>query len=210
MPHADPRIHPAHGDQEIRAAHSLFRRRIGAALVEDWDSFRASVSEASAYWLPLLLLAEVQGTLAGAQLGGLLPEVRMLSLPYTAVEDGFEGQGIYTAIKRVMLAELRSMAHARGLPEPLGNVSEEASGSAQYVRKVERGGAVVLPIAYVQPAAQGLDERPLALTYEPLVGGTPAFTREDALRIAAAVYRALYRISDPERHPAFLRMAGQT
>jgi hypothetical protein len=209
MQPVDLSIRLARGAVDVRAAHHLFRRRIGPTLVEDWDSFLISASGENAYWAPLLLLAEVQGTLAGAQLGGLLPEVQMLSLPYTAVESGFEGLGIYTRIKQAMIAELRGMARERGLPEPRGNVSEEAPDSAQYARKVLRGNAVVLPIRYMQPAAQGLEERTLALTYEPLSGDAPAFTREDALRITAAVYRALYRIAEPERHPAFQRMTRE-
>jgi hypothetical protein len=208
MPPADLCISPARGDGDLRAAHDLFRHRIGAELVEDWESFVISATRASAYWMPLVLLAEAGGRVVAAQLGGLLPRVRMLSLPYTAVAEGFEGRGIYTRLKRAMIEALRAMASARGLPEPLGNVAEEAPGSAQYERKVVRGKAVVLPIAYVQPAVQGLEEHTLALTYEPLLGEAPTFTRDEALCIAAAVYQALYRIELPEQHPAYRRMAA--
>jgi hypothetical protein len=108
-------------------------------------------------------------------------------------------------LKEAMIAALRAEAHARNLPEPAGNVSEEVAGSAQYRRKVERGIASVLPVAYRSPAAQGLDETPLALTYEPLTDAPPPAS-PDALRaIVAAVYRGLYRIADPERDPAFQR-----
>lgn len=210
MAAADLSIRPADGAADLRAAHHLFRRRIGAELVEDFDGFAASATHVSEHWVPLLLLAEMDCTLVGAQLGGLLPEVQMLSLPYTAVEAGFEGQGVYTRLKQAMLSELRSKARSLGLPEPLGNVSEEAPGSAQYNRKVVRGTAVVLPIAYLQPATHGLSEHTLALTYEPLTEEPPVFTRGDVLRIAAAVYRALYQIDEPELHPAFQRMLGQT
>lgn len=201
-----PLVRPGASEPDLRAAHALFRRRIGDCLVEDWDSFRLSATEETADWAPLLLLAEVEGQLAAAQLGGLLPAVRLLSLPYTAVEERFEGQGIYLHLKRAMIERLRAMAAGRGLPAPLGNVAEEAPGSPQYRRKVEGGIAVVLPVAYVQPAAQGLAEAPLALTFEPLVQPSPTFTADDLRRIVVAIYRGLYRIPDPPAHPAFQRM----
>lgn len=142
-------------------------------------------------------------SVVGAQLGGLLPAVGMLSLPYTAVDERFEGQGVYRRLKQAMLAELRALAAARGLPPPTGNVSEEVPGSAQYERKIGRGIAAVLPIPYLQPAVEGLKETSLALTFEPLVEPAPRFDRDDVLRIIAAVYRGLYRIARPEEHPAF-------
>lgn len=146
--------------------------------------------------------------LAGAQLGGLLPPVGLVSLPYSAVTEPCEGRGVYLALKRAMLAELRALAFARGLAAPAGNVAEEAPGSAQYARKVGGGFAVPLPIAYLQPAVQGLKEAPLALTYEPLAGSPPPFSPDDTLRIVAAVYRGLYRIARPDQHPAFRKMAA--
>lgn len=197
----------AHAAREARAAHRLFLRRIGACLVEDWPSFRVTALVGSAEWVPRLALAEHDGHLIGAQLGGLLPAVGLLALPYTAVAEGWEGRGVYRALKTAMLAELRALAAARGLPPPAGNVAEEAPGSAQYRRKVEQGGALAFPYLYLQPAVQGLAETPLALTYEPLVGPPPPCTPEVYLRLVAAVYRALYRIAAPEEHPTFHRIA---
>ena len=188
---------------DIGWAHALFVERIGASLVESRESFVQSATEQTPVWRPRLALAEVGGRRVGAQLGGLLPEVGLLSLPYTAVAAGYEGQGVYTALKRAMLAALERMAGARGLPSPAGNISEEAAGSAQYRRKVERGTAIVLPVPYLQPAAQGVAQTPLALTYEPLTGPIPAFTGEQCLTIVAAVYRALYRIERPEEHSSY-------
>ncbi len=198
----------ARTEREARAAHRLFVRRIGDCLVEDWPSFRVTALAGSGEWLPRLALAEHDGRLVGAQLGGLLPAVGLLSLPYTAVAEGWEGQGVYRALKAAMLAELRALATAQGLPPPAGNVAEEAPGSAQYRRKVERGGAIAFPYLYLQPAEQGLVETPLALTYEPLVGPPPSCTPEVYLHLVAAVYRALYRITAPEEHPTFQRIAA--
>src|SRR5262249_49911209 len=132
----------------------------------------------------------------------------LLSLPYTAVAEAFEGQGVYRRLKMAMLARLRSDARARGLPEPGGNIAEEVVDSAQYRRKVAGGLAVVLPLDYVSPAAQGLEETPLALTFEPLAGGAPPDSAADLRRIVAAVYRGLYRIADPERDPSFQRVVA--
>jgi GNAT superfamily N-acetyltransferase len=202
---AEPTIRWGRTEADLDAAHDVFLRRIGARLVEDRASFAISATVETPDWIPRLALAEVGGELAGAQLGGLLPAVALLSLPYTAVAEPFEGQGVYRRLKEAMIAALRAEAHARNLPEPAGNVSEEVAGSAQYRRKVERGIASVLPVAYRSPAAQGLDETPLALTYEPLTDAPPPAS-PDALRaIVAAVYRGLYRIADPERDPAFQR-----
>lgn len=193
----------SHEPADVAWAHVLFVDRIGPSLVESLDSFIRSATETTALWIPRLALAEVAGRQVGAQLGGILPEIGLLSLPYTAVATGWEGQGVYTALKRTMLAELQHMARARGLPSPPGNISEEAFGSAQYRRKVERGNAIVLPVPYLQPAAHGVGQTPLALTYEPLAGSVPAFTPERCLAIVTAVYRALYRIDRPEEHPSF-------
>lgn len=206
MSDTTPNIRFSREPGDIQAAHDLFRRRIGGCLVEDSASFMISASEETADWLPRLALAELDGRLVGAQLGGLLPAVAMVSLPYTAVEEGYEGRGIYLAIKRAVLAELKGLARERELPPPTGNVSEEAPGSPQYERKVGKGIAVVLPLAYRQPGEQGLAETPLALTYEPFQPPPPRFTHAECLRIAAAVYRALYRIAGPEHHPAYQRM----
>ena len=224
----------ARWDADVQAAHDLFMRRIGPHLVEDAASFRLSACVETADWVPRLALALIPGgecqgkaiphrevsrpqssvlspqswLLAGAQLGGLLPAVGMVSLPYTAVDEQYEGRGVYLRLKRAMLAELAETAQARGLPPPIGNVSEEAPGSAQYERKVGRGIATVFPLPYTQPAVQGLDETPLALTFEPLVHPAPAFSDEDHLRIVAAVYRGLYRIARPEDHPALKRIVA--
>ena len=205
---AEPVIRWARTAAEVDAAYDLFLRRIGPRLVEDEASFRVSATLATADWVPRLGLAEVDGQLAAAQLGGLLPAVGMLSLPYTAVAEPFEGRGVYRRLKAAMLEQLRSDARTRGLPEPVGNVSEELAGSAQYRRKVERGIAVVLPVAYASPAAQGLAETPLALTYEPLTDDPPPDTPTALREIVAAVYRGLYRIAEPEQYPTFRRIAA--
>jgi GNAT superfamily N-acetyltransferase len=196
-------------DEDVDAAHDLFRRRIGARLVEDRASFRRSATVETADWVPRLGLAEFGGRLVGAQLGGLLPAVGVLSLPYTAVAEEFEGRGIYRQLKEAMVAHLRRDARACGLPEPAGNVSEEVTGSAQYRRKVERGVAVVLPVAYRSPAAQGLEETALALTYEPLTDAASPSSPEALRALVAAVYRGLYGIAEPERDLAFQRTVAE-
>ena len=201
----EPQIRWAATIEDVLAAHALFRKRIGADLVEDQASFIISATAAGADWLPRLGIAELGGRLAAAQLGGLLPAVGMLSLPYTAVAEEFEGQGVYRALKTAMLAALREDARARGLPTPIGNVSEERPGSAQYRRKVEGGIAIVLPVAYLAPAAQGLAETRLALTYEPLTDAPPPGSAEELRAVVAAIYRGLYRLAEPETGAAFRR-----
>jgi len=198
----------AETDADIDAAYALFRRRIGVALVEDEASFRISVSCESADWIPRLGLAEVDGRPVAAQLGGLLPAVRLLSLPYTAVAEAFEGRGIYRMLKLAMIERLRHDARAHALPEPEGNVAEEPVGSAQYRRKVGGGIAVVLPVAYRSPAAQGLRETPLALTYEPLTAVAAPIDPVAIRGIVAAIYRGIYRIAAPEQDPTFRRVVA--
>jgi hypothetical protein len=190
----------------LTAVHELFARRIGAALVEDAASFVLTATAANRDWIPRLAIATVAGDLAGAQLGGLLPRVGMLSLPYTAVEPGHEGRGVYRALKQSMLDELARLARSLGLPPPTANVSEEAIGSEQYRRKVLRGTAVHLPFAYAQPAVQGLREYPLALTVEPLVTPAPALGPHEWVRVVEALYRGPYRIDAPWRDPTFRRI----
>jgi GNAT superfamily N-acetyltransferase len=195
----------AAGDAEVRAAYALFVERIGRALVEDEGSFVTSATVAGEDWAPRLGLAMAGEGLVAAQLGGLLPAVGLLSLPYTAVAASHEGRGIYRRLKEAMLARLRDDARARGLPEPAGNVAEEHPGSGQYRRKIGGGFAIVLPVDYVAPAAQGLAETPLALTYEPLTNAPPPTSPEALRAVIAAVYRGLYRVAEPERDPSFRR-----
>ncbi|MGE0541445.1 MAG: hypothetical protein AB7R89_14825 [Dehalococcoidia bacterium] len=205
---AEPVVRWAQSDTDVDVAHALFVRRIGTGLVEDRTSFQRSATVETADWAPRLGLVEMGGRLVGAQLGGLLPAVGMLSLPYTAVAEEFEGRGIYRQLKEAMLEQLRRDARKRGLPEPSGNVSEEVTGSAQYRRKVERGIAVVLPVVYHSPAAQGLPETMLALTYEPLTDAGPPSSPEMLRALVAAVYRGLYGIAEPERDPTFQRVVA--
>ncbi len=201
--------------EDVAAAHALLLRRIGPALVEDRASFAVSATVETADWIPLLGVVRAGSARqpAAAQLGGLLPRVApgltLLSLPYTAVDVPYEGRGVYRTLKMAMLRRLAALATARGLPPPAGNVSEESPGSAQYRRKVERAHAIVLPVPYRQPALHGLAEVPLALTYEPLDGGGMVFDRALALAVVRAVYRALYRIDDPEANPAYRRIAEE-
>jgi len=202
----EPLVRWAGTTADVDAAHALFLRRIGPRLVEDTESFRISATLETPDWVPRLGLVEVDGQLAAAQLGGLLPAVGMLSLPYTAVAEPFEGRGVYRRLKESMLEALRLDARARSLPEPAANVAEEQVGSAQYRRKVEGGIAAVLPVAYFAPAALGLTEESLALTYEPLTDAPPPTSPVELRAIVAAVYRGLYRVSEPERVPAFRRM----
>jgi hypothetical protein len=205
----EPLIRWARSDADVDAAYALFVRRIGARLVEDRASFQRSSTVETADWVPRLGLVEAGGQLVGAQLGGLLPAARVLSLPYTAVAEEFEGRGIYRQLKEAMIAQLRHDARGRGLPEPAGNVSEEVTGSAQYRRKVERGIAVVLPVTYRSPAVQGLEETPLALTYESLTDAAPPSSPEALRALVAAVYRGLYGVAEPERDPAFQRTVAE-
>jgi hypothetical protein len=190
----------------LREAHALFVRRIGADMVEDEASFLLSAGVDTPDWIPALSIARIDGEMAGALLGGLLPGVSMLSLPYTAVDERFEGRGVYTTMKPALIDELRAMARARGLPVPIANVSEETPDSDHFRHKVVRGNAVVLPLAYAQPAVQGLEECPLALTYEPLTPAMPTLTPDGCKAIVRAVFRGLYRIPNPDDHPTFRRI----
>src|SRR5687768_798901 len=104
---AEPLIRWAGTAADVDAAHDLFLHRIGPRLVEERASFHVSATRATADWIPRLGLAEVAGQLAGAQLGGLLPAIGMLSLPYTAVREPFEGHGVYRRLKAAMLEQLR-------------------------------------------------------------------------------------------------------
>lgn len=190
---------------DVQAAHALLLRRMGPELVEDAASFAHTASEETAGWAPVLALAEIDGDLAGVLLGGLLPAVRLLSLPYTAIDERFERRGLWRLLKAATIARLQEMAAARGLPPPLGNVSEEEPDGYHYHQKLKQG-AILLPVPYRQPAEQGLAETELALTFDPFPGAPAAFTPPELLAIVAALYRALYRIARPEDHPAYQRI----
>ena len=195
----------ADDDVELRAVHRLFVERIGRDLVEPWESFRVSAALPTSDWQPALVVAVHQTELAGALLGGLLPAVGMTNLPYTAIATRFERQGLYPRMKTALLMELRRLAAGRGMAEPWANLGEEAEGSDHYLRKVAGGFARPLPVAYAQPAALGLPERPLALTLEPLTTAQPRLDRQAYAEMVAALYRGVYRIAQPEQHPTYRR-----
>ncbi len=202
---AGPVVRFSDAPADVRAAHALCLQRMGPALVEDAAGFARSATEATVDWVPVLALAEIDGELAGVLLGGLLPAVRLVSLPYTAIDERFERRGLWRALKAATLARLHEMAAERGLPAPFGNVSEEEEGGYHYQQKLKQG-ATLLPVPYRQPAEQGLEETALALTFDPFPGAPAGFTRDELLAIVAALYRALYRIAEPEAHPAYQRI----
>jgi hypothetical protein len=112
----------------------------------------------------------------------------MLSLPYTAVEEAFEGRGIYRTLKAAMLTALQEDARVRDLPDPTGNVSEERPGSAQYRRKVEGGIAVVLPIDY-RARRPGPPGNTIGADLRAAGGCAAAFVGGEARAIVGAIYR---------------------
>ena len=90
-------------------------------------------------------------------------------------------------------------------PAGLGFVlSEVEDGSWLHRKYLDDWGGFDAPLDYVQPAAQGLSRRPLSLVAVPQAANRAEIV-ECLSMILREVFTSVYRISEPEGDPDFLR-----
>ena len=188
-------------------SHALLCRAMGAANVEDMESFRETLSPATdPLVVPTMVCGLVEETVVGVAVGAYLVEPNFGFVAYAAVAEGWRRMGVYTTLRAKLIDRLRLHGAERGRSELAYVVSEMESGYFLIRRLVGEDGAYTAPVAYEQPAAQGLVTRPLELVVRPMGVSTPP-DRDQTLEIVRHIYRRIYRIRDVESDPTFIRIA---
>ncbi len=190
-------FHVRRGECEsVRAAYQLFVETLGPDAVEDYDSFRLTVSpDAKKALSPKLMEAYVGGRLAGAMLGVYLRRVNGGMILYAGVREPFRRQGMYTHMRGCLLAELDAESEG-GLGFLLSEIED---GHVLYRKYLDDWGAFVATPRYFQPAVQGLSRRRLNLIVAPQAADR-AETVEALPAIVREVFATVYRIEDPGSH----------
>ena len=190
------RIHDGASDS-VRRVHEMFAETIGPDEVEDFDSFRLTVSYLTTpAVVPKLIEAYDGDQLVGAMLGVYLRRVNGGMVLYAGVRGPFRRRGLYTEMRKTLLSELATESPT-GLQFVLSEVQD---GHWLHRKYLDEWGAFVAPLDYVQPPVQGLSKRPLNLMVMPqtasrdeIIKALPAIIRE--------VYASVYRVSEPTNHP---------
>ena len=190
----------------VEESHGFLQRNMGAAGVEDIDSYRNTLCEVSDPGVvPVMICGLVKGRVIAAAVGAYLVEPNLGFVAYGAVEDAWRRRGVYTVLRERLVERFRRRSVEHGRSGPSYVVSEMGPGSFLLRRYVERG-AYVAHGAYEQPAGQGLPNRPMKLVLQPVEAVGPPGP-DEALDIVGEVYARVYGIRDVEAHPVFIRVA---
>lgn len=186
--------------------HSLLLSSFPAGMVEDRESFLQSVSRtANPGAIPTVVAALQHGTVIGAVVGAYLPRVNVGMVLYSAVERRARGKGLYSAMRARFAEALAADARDAGKPNVGYIVSELERDSPLYRLYVSEWRAYAAPCDYWQPEAQGLTARPLKLVLQPVIAEGPPPVHEIAI-LVKEIYRAVYRLDDPERDHSYRRV----
>ena len=188
--------------ESLLKVHELFVETIGPDGVEDLDSFRRTVSPiTSPALVPKIVEAYDGSQLIGAMLGVYLRRVNGGMILYAGVREAYRQQGLYTEMRGALLGGLDEQS-----PTGLGFVLSEVEGGSWLHRKyLDDWGGFDAPLDYFQPAAQGLSRRSLSLVVVPQAADRTEIV-ECLPTILREVFTGVYRISEPENHPDFLRI----
>ena len=169
-------------------AHALLKEALGAANVEDLDSFRDTLTPSQSDRIATRMLCAsddrgMLGVVAGARLGRL----NAAMLLYSAVRKDARRKGVYSVLRSRVLEGLRDEER-----RPLDYViSELEPGGVLWRYYRERWSAWVMPCDYRVPDTQGLTPKTLDLvivpvTRRPELGEVASIVRE--------IYEAVYRL----------------
>ena len=176
------------GGEAAVEAHALLRKTLGAANVEDLDSFTDTVapSDDDRVTTRMLCASDGKGMLAvvaGARLGRL----NAAMLLYSAVRKNSRRKGIYTALRSSVLDGLRGDGG-----RPLDYVISELEPTGVLWRYYRRKwSAWVVPCDYRVPNTQGLTPRHLDLVIVP-VAKRPELG--EVAGIVREIYEGVYRL----------------
>ena len=190
----------------VLEVHSLLLSSFPPGMVEDWESFLRSVSRvAGPGAIPTVAAARQCGAVVGAVVGAYLPRVNVGMVLYSAVERRARGRGLYGAMRARLAEALTADARDAGKPGVDYIVSEVEQDSPLYRLYVSEWRAYTAPCDYWQPETQGLSARPLKLVLQPVLAEGPPTTCDIAV-LVREIYRAVYRLPDPEEAPSYRRV----
>jgi len=155
------------------------------------------------------LVARVGDRVVGLSTGSFLALVNVGFVGYLAVAPGTTGARVGSRLRARLVREFRRDARAAGHGELFG-VMGEVEAANPWLRHLARDGALALDLDYRQPSlGEGQPHVPLVLYLEG-VGRRLASVPTDRVRgLLYAIYRRIYRIRFPLRHPAMKHMLRQ-
>ncbi len=195
----------------VRAAHRVLRGVLPAGEVVDWQEWRATLREAQArVWTDARwhLLVAVQGrTVVGLASGTYLGSLQLGMVGYLATHPRVRGRGLGPRLRaRLRACFERDARRFQGAPLTaiVGEVDRESPWLWRLVRS-QRALALALP--YEQPSLRpGDPPSRLVLYYQALGSPRRWLPPGEVRRMLYAIWRRLYRISQPLQRPSFRRM----
>ena len=192
--------------RRVLEVHSLLVSSFPPGMVEDRESFLRSVSrEAEPGAIPTVAAGMKRGAVVGAVVGAYLPRVNVGMVLYSAVAPRARGGGLYGALRSRLAEALAADARDAGKPGVDYIVSELERDGPLHRLYVSEWRAYTAPCDYWQPETQGLTARSLKLVLQPVIAGGPPAVR-DITVVVKEIYRAVYRLEDPEQDPSYRRV----
>ena len=184
--------------ERVSESYALLQEAMEAGCVEDFESFRGTISPATDDAVcPKLVCATFQGDMVGITIGAYLRNLNMGYIAYSAVRPIFRRQGIYSEMRARLIGLFDKSDFV---------ISELEEGSRLFQRYLDEWNAFALPCDYEQPEAQGLISRRLKLVLQPVVRTLPPGESE-SLAIVRELYERIYRIQDVSQNESFRRIA---
>ena len=176
------------GGEAVVEAHGLIQESLGAANVEDLDSFRKTVapSRNERVTTRILCASDDRGMLAVVA-GARLVRLNAAMLLYSAVRTDARRKGIYSALRSNMLGGLRGDS-GRSLDYVL---SELETGGVLWRYYREKLDSWIAPCDYHVPRTQGLAPRALDLVIVPV---TRSPEPGEIAGIVREIYEGVYRL----------------
>ena len=176
------------GGEAAVQAHALLQVALGAANVEDLDSFMETVapSHDDRVTTRMLCASDDRGMLAVVA-GARLERLNAAMLLYSAVRKDARRKGIYSALRSRVLDGLKDDSG-----RPLDYVASELEpGGLLWRHYRERWDSWIAPCDYRVPGTQGLTPRALDLVIVP-VTRRPA--PDEVAGIVREIYEGVYRL----------------
>lgn len=208
-------LEPRYVDAEtVRQTYALLQETLGVDAVEDFESFQGTISpETDSCVVPRLVWAHKDQGMIGCMVGAYLRNLNAGFIAYAGVKPRWRRQGIYTGMRKRLLALLDSEAAKTRPPESTEAfgvdcvISEQDGDGILLERYLNHWNARVVPCAYEQPEEQGLRPKPMYLLVQP-VRSEWTLDRRCIINIVTEIYRGIYRIRDVEKGAAFRRIVA--